>query len=668
MSLPLTKTAYEIFAPTTGGGAPRGPNMDDVRAWGGEIEGLLVGDQVFAAAFGIVFDNETDNGERLLAAVAKAKEFGVELRTSPGIAYSSIDIPDIHSIAVTGPGAVRIGTGRPWYAEANKRNTGFGALTFNTLYVNSATGNASNSGLAPEFAKPGVQNAVDILTLRGTPLQGYYEIQVARGVYPRNTQFFGVKSTPDLMVYVRGPAVDAWNNTTPPREGVAISAITSANPAVVTAAGHGYNNGDMIFIGLAARSGGMHAADGKMYLVANKTTDTIELNDLDGNAVNGTLWAAYTTGGKVYDCNGNAPKAIIYGEGNTSQNGWQVNTMALRAFDFQFIACGTKNNRGVAGIYAAIRADLRTENCHASDCGVGFWGREGTYIMTLGGRRWNCGAGDQALDARFTFGSANPGSAALTTTPIYQKCVFGVDCWEMSNGHADGAIFSDCSTEINVRKNSHCVAIYNRYINTGAAKAGLVVRDGGYLNEGNSVWTGSYKPRISRLANAMHETPAGETHYTWITKQVINGANNLTGTTTETTLLTQSIGQDTMNLSPQAFRVKLWASGGSGSGTIIVRMRLAGTQLQSFTIPLDGSNPTFNLEYEIEARANSFGSCRAIHKALQWRNSVTTPYVTVFTPTFDTSGGAQDLTITVQLSHASDSFLLMHLCFEALGW
>jgi hypothetical protein len=53
-----------------------------------------------------------------------------------------------------------------------------------------------------------------------------------------------------------------------------ISAITKANPAVVTATGHGYSNGDEVVI---SSVGGMTEVNGKRFLVADKTTNTFEL-------------------------------------------------------------------------------------------------------------------------------------------------------------------------------------------------------------------------------------------------------------------------------------------------------------------------------------------------------------------------------------------------------
>ena len=68
-----------------------------------------------------------------------------------------------------------------------------------------------------------------------------------------------------------------------------ITAATSANPVVITSAGHGYSNGDRIFI---SSVGGMTELNNREFTVANKTTDTFELSDINGSA-----FTAYTSGG-----------------------------------------------------------------------------------------------------------------------------------------------------------------------------------------------------------------------------------------------------------------------------------------------------------------------------------------------------------------------------------
>ncbi|BAQ86428.1 putative tail tubular protein B [uncultured Mediterranean phage uvMED] len=75
-----------------------------------------------------------------------------------------------------------------------------------------------------------------------------------------------------------------------------ISAITKANPAVVTAASHGYSNGDHVWINDV---GGMTELNGRRFTVANKTTNTFELS-----GVNSSSYTTYTSGGtaaKVYE-------------------------------------------------------------------------------------------------------------------------------------------------------------------------------------------------------------------------------------------------------------------------------------------------------------------------------------------------------------------------------
>jgi hypothetical protein len=73
-----------------------------------------------------------------------------------------------------------------------------------------------------------------------------------------------------------------------------ISGATQANPVVITATSHGYSNGDEISITSVA---GMTELNNKRYLVANKTTNTFEITDVDGTNINGTGFTAYASGG-----------------------------------------------------------------------------------------------------------------------------------------------------------------------------------------------------------------------------------------------------------------------------------------------------------------------------------------------------------------------------------
>ena len=73
-----------------------------------------------------------------------------------------------------------------------------------------------------------------------------------------------------------------------------VSAITQANPGVITSASHGYSNGDWVY---GSGIGGMTELNGLTWIVQNKTTNTFTLTDLFGNPVNTFLFPAYTSGG-----------------------------------------------------------------------------------------------------------------------------------------------------------------------------------------------------------------------------------------------------------------------------------------------------------------------------------------------------------------------------------
>ena len=80
-----------------------------------------------------------------------------------------------------------------------------------------------------------------------------------------------------------------------------ISAITKANPAVVTATSHGYSNGDHIIISSVV---GMNQVNNRTFKVANQATNTFQLQDVDGNNINSSDYQTYTSGGvanKIYE-------------------------------------------------------------------------------------------------------------------------------------------------------------------------------------------------------------------------------------------------------------------------------------------------------------------------------------------------------------------------------
>ena len=80
-----------------------------------------------------------------------------------------------------------------------------------------------------------------------------------------------------------------------------ISGATQANPIVITSNSHGYSNGDYVIISGVV---GMTELNGKTFKVADKTTNTFELQTVDGTDINSSAYTAYGSGGvanKIYE-------------------------------------------------------------------------------------------------------------------------------------------------------------------------------------------------------------------------------------------------------------------------------------------------------------------------------------------------------------------------------
>lgn len=87
---------------------------------------------------------------------------------------------------------------------------------------------------------------------------------------------------------------------------VTITGMTAADPVVVTAAGHGFSNGDVVDINgvqevsTATNTGEALSIDynGTGFVAANATTDTFEIQ-IAGSGYDGSTFAAYASGGQV---------------------------------------------------------------------------------------------------------------------------------------------------------------------------------------------------------------------------------------------------------------------------------------------------------------------------------------------------------------------------------
>lgn len=77
---------------------------------------------------------------------------------------------------------------------------------------------------------------------------------------------------------------------------IAITGSTQASPCVITAAGHGFSDGDEVFISGVE---GMTRLNGRFFKVANAATNTFEIHTIEGVYVNSTGYDAYTSGGTV---------------------------------------------------------------------------------------------------------------------------------------------------------------------------------------------------------------------------------------------------------------------------------------------------------------------------------------------------------------------------------
>lgn len=75
-----------------------------------------------------------------------------------------------------------------------------------------------------------------------------------------------------------------------------VVSATNTDPLVVEVTAHGYSNGDWVY---AANWGGMTELNGLMWIVRNPSTDTFELEDMFGNAVDAADFGVYTSGGTV---------------------------------------------------------------------------------------------------------------------------------------------------------------------------------------------------------------------------------------------------------------------------------------------------------------------------------------------------------------------------------
>jgi len=107
----------------------------------------------------------------------------------------------------------------------------------------------------------------------------------------------------------RGITGAAWSNT-PART---ITGITRASPAVVTAVGHGFSNGDTVYI---AGVSGMHQVNSRSFTVAGATGNTFQLQGVNSGSYN-----SYSSGGGATRCINSGCSVVV----TSNSHGFEVN-------------------------------------------------------------------------------------------------------------------------------------------------------------------------------------------------------------------------------------------------------------------------------------------------------------------------------------------------------
>lgn len=180
----------------------------------------------------------------------------------------------------------------------------------NTFTLTDVFGNAIDSSLYTTYVSGGtVSRVYEIATPWAEAHLDYIQFaQSADTMYLVNQNYEPRKLTRTghaswtLATYTR--TADPFTPST-----AAISGgITQANPGVVTAAAHGFNDGDVVNITGVV---GMTQVNDYPYVVTNKTVNTFELYDLFGSKVDTTSYTAYSSGGTITKAD-EWPRAVAF--------------------------------------------------------------------------------------------------------------------------------------------------------------------------------------------------------------------------------------------------------------------------------------------------------------------------------------------------------------------
>jgi hypothetical protein len=110
-----------------------------------------------------------------------------------------------------------------------------------------------------------------------------------------------------------------------------ITGVTKANPGVVTVSSHGFFNGDAVKISGIV---GMTELNNKYFYVANATTNTFTLKDVENNDIDTTSYTTYSSGGTAQKIQASVP--ALWGAAN--------NPSVVTFFEQRLVFGATSNN------------------------------------------------------------------------------------------------------------------------------------------------------------------------------------------------------------------------------------------------------------------------------------------------------------------------------------
>lgn len=193
----------------------------------------------------------------------------------------------------------------------------------------------------------------------------------------------------DLSLGATQYQITASSAATATRANKTITGATAANPCVVTAASHGFSDGDLIYISGVS---GMTELNGTLYEIDNSTTNTFELVGVDSSA-----YTAYTSGGVaspghvpvVTTTSGSANVTVTISDhgltagdkivfplsisvGGVTINGTYVVTSVASADQFSVTASVTASSTATASMNSGEAEFVYTISIGPTDAGTGY--------------------------------------------------------------------------------------------------------------------------------------------------------------------------------------------------------------------------------------------------------------------------------------------------------